>query len=181
MEMFLIKFVCAISFLTIISCSLTIRPRNARKLVQQSVEFRCGSNSVDVLTGKPQPVEWIFNEQCVYCAGVINVTFERRFVVDDTSVPGMYPLQIPNITVDDRGMYKCVDNPISGAAEIASALLVVIVPLETNITVLTPIADKGQSVFTQFHYKKIHPITMFFYCSTSYGNLRPKVVGDYNT
>ena len=75
----------------------------------------------------------------------------------------MYPLQIPNITVDDGGIYNCVEKQFAGAADIASALLVVIVLQATRNTVIPHISDKGQyqSIFIQSDYRKVTPLLFF--------------------
>ena len=105
--------------------SLTTRPRNATRHGHEYVDFHCGSNSTVPGTQRPVPVNWVFSGEtaCIYCAGSLTYDFIGRYSVK-TSVAGEYTLRVENITVNDGGIYTCIDNAGFGPEE-ASAYLIV--------------------------------------------------------
>ena len=62
------------------------------------------------------------SSNCIYCAGAINDVHEGRYRMK-TSIAGEYTLIIDELTVNDSGIYKCVD--AAGLAVVSAQLFVI--------------------------------------------------------
>ena len=107
---------------------MTTKPEHAVGYLNESVEFRCGSNAKisddnDMLV----PVDWIFSgeKNCIYCMGVLTYAFIGRYSVDDKSIVGEYTLKVENIEKNDEGIYTCIDQSGFGPEEMTAMLVVV--------------------------------------------------------
>ena len=96
------------------------------RFVNTDVEFHCGSDTRFADTDEPVPVNWEFGglKQSIYCMGELNHVYGRRYSVN-TFVAGVYILRVGNITQNDAGIYKCINNAGFGPEEAVAELIIV--------------------------------------------------------
>ena len=106
-------------------CSLTTRPHNVTIFAYESAEFHCGSNTTIHGTSVLVPVNWEFSgeKDCVFCIGMLTYKYIGRYSVN-TSVVGEYTLRVENITLNDNGVYTCIDDAGFGPDQASASLMV---------------------------------------------------------
>ena len=121
---------CTFGFATPASCALTIRPHILTGFRHESVDIHCGSSTTLLHgNGKEQriPVDWEFTGKngikYLYLSGILTYKYEDRFSVN-TTVAGEYTLHVKNITDDDEGDYRCIDDAGFGPDEASAHLKV---------------------------------------------------------
>jgi len=127
---------------------LKMKPSNTVALVhQRSVELKCSSSLPtpgDHVSWQYQPpgsTEW---QEVVHGPGLLVNKFKPRYHFTKDSIDGMQNLMIYNITYEDAGRYKCLDEGAAESAvrsgEFASAELIV---LDTRLYCAHDISEAG--------------------------------------
>lgn len=156
----LLLLTAVILIVTYVDASLVVVPRNSSVVVGTSVRLECSTNVTS------RPVNWYCIGACsadttaaavhLFLAGVLTESYAHRVnILTNTTTTGRsvshYDLHIASVTVDDDGVYTCVDK--AGMGQTASASLSVLPRRSTQrrqITVYSSLTTSSPTSHSRF-------------------------------